>query len=93
MKRNYPKNRKLPEHSEKAVLLKRYSLEEIEKTFVELGMYKTAEKMEVNPGVIHYMAIRNGWKRPLPDHLITAMNRGNWNTIVTNIKPTNNHAN
>ncbi len=85
--RNYPKNRRLPENTLKADLLKRYSLDEIYSIWYHHGMYKGSLKINVSPHVLYYIAKINLWKRPLPKHLQIAMSRGNWTNLITNFKP------
>jgi hypothetical protein len=93
MKHNYPKNRKLPDNTAKADLLRRHSLDEIFQIWYKKGIYQTADVLEASPNVIHYIAIRNQWKRPLPRHLMLANKNGNWNNMKTNFIPDNSNHN
>ena len=93
MKHNYPKNRKVPENTAKADLLRRHGLDEIFKIWFAMGIYKSSEVLDASPNVIHYIAIRNKWKRPLPEHLVKAFREGNWNIMKTNYIPNNSSQN
>lgn len=79
-KRNYPKNRKsyIPTDSQKYQLLQKHPLEEIQRVWVEKGMYGAGEYFDVSPKVISYLVELNGWKRPLPEHLVKAVRNGCW---------------
>jgi hypothetical protein len=85
--KDYPKIRKCPENSDKAQLIRKHGLDYLKTIWVENGMYKSAEILKTSPSVIRYIALINAWKRPLPKHLEIAFNRGNWKTLITNIKP------
>jgi hypothetical protein len=91
--KKYPRTRKCPENSDKAQLIRTHGLEYLKTVWVENGMYKAAQILETSPSVIRYIALVNGWKRPLPKHLEIAFKRGNWNNLVTNFKPTKNNDN
>ena len=84
MNHNYPKNRKCPDNTLKAELLKRREINEIFRIWYMSGMYKAAEILETSPMVIHYLAIKNSWVRPLPPHLLKAYNQGTWTNLRTN---------
>ena len=84
---NYPKKRKIRTDTQVYELLSRHSLEKIKQAHFELGIYKSAEKLIANPAVIRYLAVRNGWKRPLPPHLLKAYKAGKWRNLKTNLKP------
>jgi hypothetical protein len=84
MKHKYPKNRKLPDNTAKADLIRRHSLDEIFQIWYKKGIYQTAEQLDASPNVVHYIAVRNGWKRPLPEHLRRARTLNRWNNMKTN---------
>ena len=83
-KHNYPKDRKkgVNKNSQKYKLLQKYSLNHIQQTWVEYGMYKTGEILECNPWVVYHLAREQKWKRKLPQHLVKAHNDGCW--TITN---------
>ena len=93
MKHNYPKNRKLPDNTLKADLLKRHDLDEIQKVWYDQGMYKTADLLDTSPSIIHYLAVLNSWKRPLPVHLVKAYRDKTWTNLKTNFIPENSNQN
>ena len=64
--------------SQKYELLSRYPLDHIQKTWVELGMYKGGEALQCNPFVLFHLARDSGWSRPLPEHLKKAVKNGCW---------------
>jgi len=84
MKQDYHNTKELPQDTETARLTRRLPLEEIRRVWVELGMYKAGEKFQVSPHVLHYLALKHGWKRPLPEHLEKAYKAGNWSNLKTN---------
>ena len=81
-KHNYPKTRKkyIPTNSQKYQLLQKHSLDEVEIEWQNAGMYVAGAKFNVSPKVIYDIAIKNGFKRPLPSHLKTAVKRECWKT-------------
>jgi hypothetical protein len=82
--RNYPKNRKCPKGTLKAELLEKHDINEIFKIWYLHGIYKAARLLETSYNVIYYLARRNSWKRPLPQHLLIGYQRGNWQNLRTN---------
>ncbi len=78
--RNYPKNRKsyIPTTSQKYWLLQNHSLNEVQRIWTEKGMYGAGEYFRVSPKVIHDLVQLNGWQRPLPPHLVKAVQNGCW---------------
>ena len=81
MKHNYPKHRKpnIKPNSQKRLLMANYPLEHIEQTWIEHGMYKGAELLNnSNPFVLYHLARECKWRRPLPAHLVKALNDGCW---------------
>ncbi len=84
---NYPKTRKTRTDTEVYELQSRHSLEKIKQAHFGHGINKAAEKPIANPRVIRYMALKHGWKRPLPPHLLKAYKAGRWENLKTNFKP------
>ena len=84
---NYPKNRKIRTDTVKAELLSRHNLSEIYQTWYDNGLYKSADLLETLPSTIYYLARKNGWTRPLPQHLLKAHKGGNWANMRTNFLP------
>ncbi len=81
MKHNYPKNRKkaIKKNSQKHRLLTKYPIEFIEKRWIENGMYEGARILgNSNPFVLFHLAKEMGWKRPIPNHLLKAVENGCW---------------
>ena len=78
--RSYPRNRKsyIPTTSQKYRLLQVHTLNEIQQVWTEKGMYGAGEHFRVSPKVIHDLVQQNGWQRPLPVHLVKAVNNGCW---------------
>lgn len=84
---NYPKKRKVRTDTQVYDLLSRHPIERIKQHHFDHGIYKAAEKLIANPEIIRYLALRNGWKRPLPSHLLKAYRAGKWRNLKTNLKP------
>ena len=70
-------------------LLSNYSLEEVRLAHYKHGIYKVAQILDTSFSVIRYLALKHGWKRPLPAHLIKAYNLGRWNNMKMNFVPDN----
>ena len=68
-------------------LLSRHTIEEVRKAHYEHGMYKAAEILDTSFSIIRYLALKHGWKRPLPPHLMKAYKLGRWNNMKTNFIP------
>ncbi len=89
-KLKYPKNRKIRTDTLKADLLRRHSLEHIRDIWTKHGMYEAGKILRGAPDTIRYVAICNNFKRPLPEHLVIAHQRGNWSNFTTNYMPETN---
>ena len=90
MKHNYPKNRKkaIKKNSQKHRLLAKYPLEFIEKRWIEHGMYEGARLLgNSNPFVLFHLSKEMGWVRLIPDHLLTAVKNGCWQTSDSHYMP------
>jgi hypothetical protein len=64
--------------SQKYRLLSRYPLDYIQKTWWKLGMYKGGDALECNPFVLFHLARDLKWSRPIPEHLLKAVQNGCW---------------
>ena len=85
-------------HTKTWELLQRHTLEEVQRSHYQHGIYKAAKILETEPSIIRYLALREQWKRPLPSHLHAAYLEGRWTSLKTNfapnnIKPIKNHDN
>lgn len=76
-------------HTKTAEVLAKHSLEEVRKAHFEYGIYKAAKLLETDPSIVRYLALREGWKRPLPNHLHAPYFRGEWTNLKTNYVPDN----
>ncbi|MCP4583782.1 MAG: hypothetical protein GY839_19400 [candidate division Zixibacteria bacterium] len=81
------KMRRVRTHTKTWDLLRRHSLEEVQKAHYDHGIYKAAKELGCDPSIIRYLALRERWKRILPPHLVKAYNAGRWNNFRTNFKP------
>ncbi len=89
-KQKYPKNRKIRTDTLVYDLLSRHSLEEIKDTWIKFGMYRAGQELQICGYVVRYLALKNNWLRPLPEHLIKAYKNGNWKNLTTNYIPETN---
>jgi len=46
-------------------------------------MYRGTEALRVHPKPFCHFAVLDGWKRPLPPHLIKAHKAGKWKKLKT----------
>ena len=78
------KRKRVRTHTKTWDLLQRYNLEEVRQVHYEHGIYKAATLLETDPSIIRYLALREGWLRPLPRHLIVPYREGRWTSLKTN---------
>ena len=81
MKHNYPKNRKtgIKKNSQKHQLLAKYPLKYIQQTWIKYGMYEGSKRLcNSNPFVLFHLSKEMHWKRPIPPHLLKAVQNGCW---------------
>ena len=64
--------------SQKRELLERFSLVEIQKTWVEHGMYRAGELLSCNPWIVYHLAREYRWRRELPAFLEKSYREGAW---------------
>jgi hypothetical protein len=64
--------------SQKKELLERFELIEIQKTWVEHGLYRAGEILNCNPFIVYHLAREYKWRRELPDFLEKAYREGSW---------------
>jgi hypothetical protein len=64
--------------SQKRELLERFELIEIQKTWVEHGMYRAGELLGCNPWIVYHLAREHKWTRLLPSFLEKAYREGSW---------------
>ena len=83
------KRKRIRTHTKTWDLLKRHDLEEVQKLHYKYGIYKAAKLLKTDPSIIRYLAIREGWKRPLPIHLHVPYLEGRWTSLKTNFIPDN----
>jgi hypothetical protein len=85
------KRKRIRTHTKTWDLLKRHTLEEVRQVHWKFGIYESAKKLDCDPSIVRYLALREGWKRPLPPHLLKAYREGRWNSFKTNYKPNSNN--
>ena len=64
--------------SQKRELLERFSLIDIQKTWVKHGMYRASELLGCNPFIVYHLAREYKWRRELPSFLEKAYREGSW---------------